>query len=464
MLPGLLLLAGCLQGTEGPADPGPDSLAEPWPPASVRYFCGDQGTDSPCPLDPEAGLLARASRAVFHPNQPGTAIIAYVLGPENPSPGETSQLWTLVTRDGGKTWTKQPGPVLEPNSAFVGDTRPIIHGVYGVGATFRPSGALVAGVGVSSSVFAVPDVYSMESPDLGATWGPVELVPDATGIQDLTAAQGRDWLAYDGFESGIAWRLSNQTTWETGLESAIPGERCRDFGGVVEHQGRLFMACSLAQVEQGTVTVSTTRGIVVVEIDAERRTYEERARSDEELCFGPFTLLPMRDGRFFVQFQCQRDVGKPILAFVMQSWLVDVANNNWTQVKGPLGATPGFNGGDGTVWVDAQVDAQGLVHMLSWCVVNDTVDPRLQHEVTLYIAWDPMTDSAVLSQVWTDRPWLGNDPVGLSPLTRVYGQAALWAARSGPPFDGSLAIQGQDGLLAWNTDTGIAVQWLRLGD
>ncbi|MCA1819968.1 MAG: glycoside hydrolase, partial [Halobacteriales archaeon] len=428
LLIAILALAGCMTRPVPETSSSPSSSPPAWtPPAtqSVRFACASGLQDTVCPVDPGARPAAHAPRVAFDPTHTGTAAILYVGIQDAAAPVEGYQLRLLVTTDGGTTWKDRPGPALNPLPAG-GAANPFRD----LQTIFSPDGRLEAVAAPSYS--SISATYWSESRDLGQSWSEAVQIPGVYSPGPLFASATHLWLSgvADDLDYTIAALPWNGTTWHVGLKSRMPDERCRDFGDIAMVSGKVVAACAVSDFRPGTVSYSTTSAIALVEIVPENMTYHEVGRMEEDVCFNPMSLVPLPDGRLFVQVQCERDVGKPILAFTMLAWLVDLDKGNWSVVKGPLGGTPAFDASDGVFWTTSAGDGQGLLHSLCWCIFKDDLQ-NVRHESTLYSAWNPANDTVVYSARLTDRVWVGDDPAGVSPLPRVYFTSAYVLARDG---------------------------------
>jgi hypothetical protein len=383
----------------------------------------------------------------------------YIGAPEGvQDPVETWQVRLFASLDGGLTWVDRPGPVLPGRSGGL-DTSGSVHGVDSVAATFRADGTLQVVASIAGMPFA-GGVFWTETEDLGLTWSEPLHVPDTYSVARAVATSGHLWVGGESsFDPMVLAKAWNSSRW---IHFQPEGPACREIGVPLEIDGRLLALCAVIDRQPGTVEYVATRAISIVELNPENGTYAQVTQVRERLCYPPWDLVPLPDGRLFVHTECQRDMGKPIMSMVVLAWLVDLDQGTWTEVKGPVGASPDLDPSEGIWFMAAHGDSQGLVHVLVGASRRDPLD-HVRHETTRYIAWSPNDDSVMLSADFVDVPWVGDDPAGASPLARAYGHLGLWVARGGKPWDGSIAVQGNGAMASWNAEIGIAFQGMSLG-
>ncbi len=460
-----LLVAGCSAGPPASQDVPTQSEtgpAGPRAPPSVLFACPGGPAETPCPRD-VTGVLGRARfpRVQYDPREIGRVVMPLVndRAPTDavPLPPAADEVRILVSDD-GLAWQNVAGPEFPVPAADPTDLSPLANVKTGLSADFAPDGRLA----LAFDAYPGPSDFWMESLDLH-NWTDPQALPGYDFVAATFLDQGQEWVSLRRYEDGILHRSGPDEPWSDPLAPAKGSAKCRDFGTPIRHGATMLAACAALRTTAGTVTFVDTSNIAIIELDPLANTYRILTEVGEPTCFNPMTLLPLPDGRFFVDVLCERDQGKPVLQYVPMSWVVDLANGTWIPVRGPLAVPRASRGGAASFTIDAAVDSQGVVHMLSFAEFDDAVEPRVRHATTLYTAYDPMTDVVLRSVILADLPGTVDEPTGTSILPWVYAYSGVYYARGDWPWDGSLDVQGRQGMVAWITDTGVSVQGLVLG-
>jgi hypothetical protein len=427
----------------------------PYSPVAVRYVCNGSAVETPCPHRAGDGVLSSAARAALNPRNASQQAVIFLATPgDAKAPGTRNSVHLLVTADGGQSWTIRVVPFS--GAVPTGQTAGVPSYAYTQpGAGFTNDGILHVTVSVEVDDLDRPPTWETRSTDLGATWAPATMLPQAWSVRHPVGDEQftlvvSDWLPVPNV------RDEKTGTWSDAISPQDGVRRCNFFTPmVVGANGSVADGACFADGEHGTMF-----GMQLIALDLASRRYNASAPLPNPSCLPEHYA---EAGVVVIEGVCFP--ANPLPTFNMTLHFFTVGQNlTWVERTGPLAAVPGYVDGSCTRVQEMKAGTGGIVHIVASACFTDPSNPGTVRLRTVYMVWDATADKLLLSQVLTDRPDVATDALGAGAVGRDGATSIGEAALAHQPDDASLDVNRDHALVVWNDDPSTWMETIQVAE